>query len=237
LDTGTLPIEHGILRRRLLQGKGPFQSSSRMARFMHRNKFHEVFKEVLMNIAATLLLSLWVAAAAPAQTQDLGQGIFYSDQGAIVMAVNAAVADLKLDKPYLMFMVYMGTNGNESITVTRDDVAMVYNGKEYKMPTVQELNGNYHGEQNDWELYQRAGKESLVLSKMRYWRYQTGTDFFPLPSKSIMGVNQGSLAGTLGFRTRLYFKNPGLKKGDEIVIVVRDHKNPDITGSCAVKFE
>jgi hypothetical protein len=190
-----------------------------------------------MNIAASLLLSLGVAAAVPAQTQDLGQGIFYSQQGAIVMAVNASVADMKLGKPYLMFMVYMGTNGNESIMVTRDDVTMVYNGKEYKMPSVKELDEAYHGEQNDWELYQRAGKESLILSRMRYWRYQTDTDFFPLPSKSILGVNEGSLAGTLGFKTRLYFKNPGFKKGDQIVIAVRDHKNPDLTGSCAVRFD
>jgi len=41
----------------------------------------------------------------------------------------------------------------------------------------------------------------------------------------------------LGFRTRLYFKNPGFKKGDEIVITVKDDKNPELTGSCAVKFE
>ncbi len=35
----------------------------------------------------------------------------------------------------------------------------------------------------------------------------------------------------------MYFKNPGFKKGDEIVIQVKDHANPEVTGSCAVKFE
>ncbi len=190
-----------------------------------------------MSIAASVLLGLWMAAWPSAQTLDMGQGIFYSDQGAIVMAVSAYVADQKLDKPYVMFMVYMGTSGGGNIKITRDDVMMIYNGQEYKMPTVKELNSKYSGQQNDWELDQRAGKDSLILSKMRYWRYQSGTDFFPLPSRDIMGVSQGSLAGNLGFKTRFYFKNPGFKKGDEIVIQVKDHSNPDLTGSCAVKFE
>jgi hypothetical protein len=197
----------------------------------------EFFEEVHMSIVASLLLSLWVASATPAQTQDLGQGIFYSDQGAIVMAVDAIVADMKLDKPYVMFMVYMGTTGNENIKVTRDDVTLVYSGKEYKMPTVEELNKNYHSELNDWELDRRTGKESLILSKMRYWQYQTDTDFFPLSVRGILGVKEGSMAGNLGFKTRLYFKNPGFKKGDEIVIVVKDQKNPDLSGSCAAKFQ
>ncbi len=190
-----------------------------------------------MNIAASVLMCIWTAALPPVQTQDLGQGVFYSDQGAVVMAVDAYVADQKIDKPYVMFMVYMGTTGNANVRITRDDVTMMYNGQEYKMPTVKELNSNYNGGQNDWELDLRAGKESLILSKMRYWRYQTGSDFFPLPSRNILGVSEGSLAGNLGFRTRMYFKNPGFKKGDEIVIVVKDHEDPALSGSCAVKFE
>jgi hypothetical protein len=190
-----------------------------------------------MAIAASLLMSVWVALASPAQTQDLGQGIFYSDQGTIVMAVDAVVADMKLSKPYLMFVAYMGTMGNENITISRDDVTLIYNGTEFKMPSIQDLNKNYSGQLNDWELDRRTGKESLVLSRMRYWSYQTGSDFFGLQSRGILGVAEGSLASTLGFKSRLYFKNPGFKKGDEIVIVVRDHKDPKLNGSCAVKFQ
>ena len=190
-----------------------------------------------MSIAISVLMCLWLTALPPVQTQDLGQGVFYGPEGAIVLAVDAVVADQKLDQPYIMFMVYMGTSGNESLKVKREDVTMNYKGQEYKMPSVKELNANYHGQQNDWALYARAGKESLILSKMRYWRYQAGTDFFPLTSQDILGVSEGSLAGNLGFRTRLYFKNPGFKKGDEIVIQVRDASDPELAGSCAVKFE
>ena len=104
------------------------------------------------------------------------------------------------------------------------------------MATVEEIGAKYNGGQNDWGLYERAGKESLILSKMRYWRYQLGTDFFPLPSRNIMAVGEGSMAGNLGFRTRVYFKNPGFKKGDELVIRVKDKSDAAIQGSCAVKF-
>jgi len=190
-----------------------------------------------MKIAISLLASLFLAVAAPAQTEDLGQGVFYSNQGAIVMAVDAVVADMKITKPYVMFVVYMGTEGNENISFTRDDVTLIYKGQEYKMPTVQELNSVYHGQQNDWGLFERAGKQSLILSKMRFWTYQSGTDLFPLQSRGLLGVNQGSLAGTLGFRTSFYFKNPGFHKGDELIIVVKDHNNPDLKGSCAVRLD
>jgi hypothetical protein len=42
------------------------------------------------------------------------------------------------------------------------------------------------------------------------------------------------MAGMVGFRTKLYFKNPGFKKGDQLVISVKDRKDPEIFGSCAV---
>ena len=190
-----------------------------------------------MNIAALAILSFWAAVLPPVQTLDMGQGVFYSDQGDVIMAVDAVVANLKLDAPYVMFMAYMGVSGNASVKVRREDVTMIYKGQEFSMPTVKELNSSYNGGQNDWTLYERSGKESLILSRMRYWRYQVGTDFFPLLSRDIMAVGEGSMTGDLGFRTRLYFKNPGFKKGDEIIIQVKDHSNPEASGSCAVKFE
>lgn len=42
------------------------------------------------------------------------------------------------------------------------------------------------------------------------------------------------MSDSIGFMTKLYFKNPGFKKGDQIVIAVKDKKNPNVTGSCAV---
>jgi len=42
------------------------------------------------------------------------------------------------------------------------------------------------------------------------------------------------MAGTFGFKTKLYFKNPGFKTGDTLVIKVRDKKNPELVGAVAV---
>jgi hypothetical protein len=187
-----------------------------------------------MKNAGFVFLALAFCAGAFAQTVHEGQYIFTSDQGAIVLAADASVAVLKLDSPYVMFMLYMGMKDlKQSATVTPNDVVMVYNDQEYKMPTVKELEQKYGGELiNDMDLYRHQGKESLSLSEMRLWRYQRGGDFFPLPGR--LAVEEGSMANNIGFKTNVYFKNPGFKKGDQILIKVRDKNKPDITGEVAV---
>ena len=61
-----------------------------------------------------------------------------------------------------------------------------------------------------------------------------GLNLFYLSAFETTVTDQGSMAGMVGFRTKLYFKNPGFKKGDQIVISVRDKNDPEIVGSCAV---
>jgi hypothetical protein len=187
-----------------------------------------------MKIVKCAFFALFLCAPILAQTIDLGQNTFYNDEGAIVITADASVAAQKLDSPYLMFVLYMGAKQNQSITVSRNDVVMIYKDQEYKMPTVKELRASYNGEKNDTELYRRAGKETLVLSQMRNWKYQAGTDFFPPPGQGLTSVDEGSMAADLGFATRVYFKNPGLKKGDQIVIQVKDKNKPELMGAVAV---
>jgi hypothetical protein len=187
-----------------------------------------------MKIVKCAFLVLFLCATVFAQTIDLGQNTFYNDEGAIVIAADASAAVQKLDSPYLMFMLYMGTRENQGITVSRNDVVMIYKDQEYKMPTVKELHANYKGENNDTELYRRMGKEAHVLSRMRDWKYQVDTDFFPPPGQGLIAVDEGSMAGGVGFMTRVYFKNPGFKKGDQIVIRVKDKNKPELIGAVAV---
>jgi len=168
-----------------------------------------------------------------AQTVHEGQSVFFSDEGVIVVTADASVAVQKLDSPYVMFMLYMGMKDfKHTAVVSRNDIVMTYKDQEYKMPTVKELEEKYDGLLNDVDLYQHQGKESLVLSQMRYWKYQGGGDFFPVPSQ--LAVDEGSIASNLGFRTKVYFKNPGFKRGDQLVITVKDKKNPDLNGAVAV---
>jgi hypothetical protein len=192
-------------------------------------------EEAKMKIAKGAFLVLFFCASIFAQTIQEGQNVFINDEGAIVMAVDASVAVRKLDSPYVMFMLYMGAKEGQSVTVNRNDVILIYQNQEYKMPTDKELGEKYKDRLNDAELYGRTGKESLALSQMRFWKYQRGGDFFPLPNQ--LAVDEGSMANQLGFRTAVYFKNPGFKKGDKIVIKVKDKNRVDLEGAVAVILE
>lgn len=190
-----------------------------------------------MKAIKLFLAVMLVLGAAYAQTVDLGQNLFFNNEGEIVICVDAALAVRKLDSPYAMFMVFMGSKSNSSASVHRDDVVMVYKGQEYKMPSIEEWRKEYRGAGNDIDFYTRLGKESLAQSQMRFWEYRWDYDFFPVLGKGPLPSDQVSMSGNLGARTKFYFKNPGFQKGDELVIKVRDHKNPEIIGFCAVVLE
>ncbi|OGD18411.1 MAG: hypothetical protein A2W03_06790 [Candidatus Aminicenantes bacterium RBG_16_63_16] len=174
------------------------------------------------------------SAAAAAQTIELGQNVFSSSQGEIVLTIDAALAVRKLDSPYVMFMAFMVVMGGQSLVVNRDDVTMSYNGQDIKMPSLKEWRSEYKGALGDISLYNRLGKETLVLSHLRDYQFPSDQDFFPILGRGPLPTDQGSMAGMVGFRTKLYFKNPGFKKGDQIVISVRDKNDPEVVGSCAV---
>ena len=185
-----------------------------------------------------VFLFLLVVGAATAQTQDLGQGVFYNNEGTILIAVDAGVAIRKIDSPFIMFKAYMAAGGKEDIVVDRADVVMVYKDVEYKMPVTKEFQKAYSAMRNDLTLYQNLGKESLALSPLRNFRFPESGDFFPVLGPSALALtNEGSMAGTIGFKTTLYFKNPGFKTGDTLVIKIRDKKNPELVGAVAVELK
>lgn len=189
-------------------------------------------KPVRFAIALALFLGI-----AQAQTVDLGQNLFFNNEGEIMVCIDAALAVRKLDSPYVMFMLFMGSKSQNNISVHRDDVVMVYKGQEYQMPSLEELRKEYRGANHDQGLYQRLGKDTLALSQMRHWSYRWDYDFFPVlavAGATTLPSDQLSMGGNIGARTRLYFKNPGFQKGDELAIKVKDHKNPEIAGFCAV---
>ena len=187
-----------------------------------------------MKLLKLTLFTMAVFSIANPQTIDLGQHVFVNNEGPLVVCIDAGVAVRKMDKPFVMFMAYMGAKGDGTFTIHRDDVVMVYKGQEYKMPTLEELRKEYKGARNDLELYSRLGKEALAQSQMRYWRYPWDYDLFPVLGRGPLPSNQVSMGGNLGARTALYFRNPGFQKGDEFVIKVKDRKNPDLIGLCAV---
>ncbi len=185
----------------------------------------------------SIIALLALATAASAQTISLGQNVFYNNEGAITLVIDAALVVRKLDSPYVMFVAYMVANANESMQVKRQDVVMIYNGQEYKMPSLEEWRKEYKAANADLTQYLALGKETLVLSQLRNYKFQWDLDFFPVLGREPRPTDQGSFAGLIGFKTKLYFKNPGFKKGDQLVIKVTDSKNPELTGSCGVVLE
>ena len=189
-------------------------------------------KSIRLVLAVILFLGI-----AQAQTIDLGQHIFFNNENEIVLCVDAALVVRKLDSPYVMFMVFMGSKSERNISVHRDDVVMVYKGQEYKMPSIEEWRKEYNGATNDINLYNRLGKESLATSQMRFWQYHWDYDFFPVLGTGPLPSDQLSMSASLGARTKVYFRNPGFQKGDELVIKVKDRKNPEIIGFCGVVLD
>jgi hypothetical protein len=198
-----------------------------------------------MKILKAVFLFLVIGAVAYAQTpqapqtEDLGLGAFANEHGAILLAVDASVADLTIHDPYVMFMVYMASkNVNQEITVDRNDVIMIYNGQEYHMPTIEEARKSLGTQLRDLGFYRHLGKEGLISSWVRFYNFPERANFFPPVSlRAPLAVNEGYMYSFRGFRTPCYFKNPGFKKGDKLTIKVSDKKNPNLIGECDVVLE
>jgi hypothetical protein len=192
-------------------------------------------EEAKMKILKVAFMIFVLCAVAYPQTENLGMGSFANEHGAILLAVDAKVALEDLNSPYLMFVVYMASkNQNKNIEVGRNDVTMIWNGQEYKMPSVQELRKNYLGEIRDIDFYRHLNSAGIVSSWVRFYRWEGHADFFPALRSGQVPVDAGSMSDSIGFTTKCYFKNPGLKKGDKITFKVRDIKDPNVTSEVDV---
>jgi len=172
-------------------------------------------------------------------TEDLGVGAFQNEHNPILMAVDASLAELMIKDSYIMFVVYMASKDqNQGITVPAKNVVMVYKGKEYHMPTLEELRKDYRGEIRDLSFYRHLGKEGIIASWVRFYNFPERSNFFPTVSlRASLAVDQGYMYGFSGFRTPCYFKNPGFAKGDYLVLKVSDKSNPKLMGQCAIELD
>ncbi|HEK85800.1 MAG: hypothetical protein ACPLZD_00060 [Candidatus Saccharicenans sp.] len=171
-----------------------------------------------------------------AQTKDLGMGAFENESGQIRLAVDAALADEMINSPYVMFILYMAApDEHHQIVINRDSIVMIYKGQEYKMPSVSELRKNYQGEIHDVDLYRHLGKEGIASTWIRLYQFPPRSDFFPpLTMRAPVPVDEATLQGFIGFRTKVYFKNPGFKKGDTLTIKVTAKNDPSVSGQVDV---
>jgi hypothetical protein len=179
---------------------------------------------------------LVLSAAVFAQTKDLGLGALANDKDPIMLAVDAGVASWNLRSPYVMFVVYMASKDQkQDIAVNRKGVTLVYNGQEYQMPPLKELRKNYGGEIRDIDLLRHLGKEGIASSWVRFYKFPNEGDFFPpLTVRARIKTDEGSISGFYSFMTKCYFKNPGFKKGDKLVIRVTAKNKPELKGEVVV---
>ena len=192
-----------------------------------------------MKNAARLLLFFVVCAMAAPQTEDLGLGAYSNEKGPILMAVDASLAVKQLDSPYVMFILYMGAKKqDQNIVVSRNDVTLVWNGQELALPTFKELKQNYNGEIHDIVFYRHLAKAGIISAWIRLYKFLDDGEFFPAHTmKATPPRDEASLYGFIAFRTKCYFKNPGFKKGDQVLIKVHDKKDPSITVEVGVIFK
>jgi hypothetical protein len=193
-----------------------------------------------MKVFKIACMAVLLCTAAYGQTKDLGMGAFANEHGEILLAVDASLVNFQINSPYVMFVMYMAAkNQDVDIVVSRDTVVMVYKGEEYRMPSYKELGEKYNGEIHDIDFYRHLGKEGIVSSWIRFYNFAQEVDFFPALTlrKSALAVDEGSMYGFKGFRTKVYFKNPGFKKGDKVLFKVWDKKNPKLSGEVAAVID
>jgi hypothetical protein len=191
-----------------------------------------------MKLVKTVLAVLVIVAAAYAQTEDLGMGAFANDKSDILLAVDANMAMTALDKPYVLFVVFMAAKSqNQNIVVSRDGVVMVWNGQEYRMPSLEEFRQNYKGDVWDVTRYRTLAKEGIISSWIRLYDFPASGDFFPsLQNRSQVVTEEGSMYSNMGFWSKCYFKNPGLKKGDTVILRVTAKNKPELKGEVTIKL-
>ena len=187
-----------------------------------------------MKYIRALILLVVTASLLPAQTLDMGQNVFFNEEGVINMAVDASVASRTLDGTYVMFVLYVIADEGAYASIDRKDVVMFHNDKMYTMPSIEEFRKNYSFDRRDMNMYNRLGKESLIQSEMRFYRFQWSHDFFPARGQRAIITDRGDMSSQLGFTTKVYFKNPGFKTGDNIIIKVTDRKNSEVWGAVTV---
>jgi len=150
------------------------------------------------------VLSAFTAVGA-AQTVNPGQHVFINDEGAFTFVIDAALAVEKINSPYILFIAYFVSDGGGSFEVNREDVVMIYNEREYSMPSYKEWRKEYTGGRGDMMLASRLGKETLGLSRLRHYYFPNDSDFFP--------DGFGILFGDDGFQEQAVLQEPRLQEG------------------------
>ena len=188
-----------------------------------------------MRKVLALILVMFMAVGGFAKSRHLGNFSYINTDGPINIAVNAVVAVKFNKKTYLPFILYLGGDKGVSATIDRSSVVMEYKGKTYHLPSYKEWRENYNEDVYDLSLFSRE-PEHIFPSEMDIYQFQTNVDFFPARNEGVTVTNVLSVSYRIGAVTKVYFKNPGIKRGDTVKIKVFDKNNKSIYGEVEIKF-
>lgn len=182
-----------------------------------------------------LLALAGLVLPALAGTRHLGNFSFIDTDGPFRIAVNASVAAKHLDREYLPFVMYIGMDAGLRATVMRDEVSLIYGDQEISLPTLGEFRKAYNKDIQDMVLLSHES-EHIFPSEMSNFEFQKHVDLFPARNQTIVVSDEFTVNSKTGCRTKLYFKNPGIKKGDTATIRIRVKDRPDLTSNIDITF-
>lgn len=189
-------------------------------------------KKMLVVLAVMALVVPGVIAG-ESGTRHLGNYTYINTDGPIRMKVNAPVAAKHLNRDYLMLVLSCNTRPNDSATVTRDDITLIYDGSEFQLPSLRSFRENYAKDMQDLVLLSR---EFDPIAPLGNSRFQRNVNMFPARNQDVVLTDDFSISYSLGARTVLYFKNPGIEKGETAVLQVKAQGKPEMTSTIEIKF-
>ncbi len=189
-------------------------------------------KKILL-VLAILALVVPGVTAGESGTRHLGNYTYINTDGPIRMKVNASVAAKNLERDYLMLVLYCNTQPNDTATVTRSDITLIYADNEIEMPSLRSFRENYAKDMQDLALLSREFEPIAPLGNSRF---QRNVNMFPARNQNVVLTDDFSISYSLGARTVLYFKNPGIEKGETAVLQVKAQEKPDMTSTIEIKF-
>ena len=172
---------------------------------------------------------------AMAGTRHLGNYSFINTDGPFKIAVNASVAARNLDRDYLLFVMYVGTGPGIRTTVYRDDITMIFGDKEIKLPTLGDFRKQYNRDVQDMVILSHE-TEHIFPSEMSNFEFQKHVDLFPARNQTLVVSDEFSVNSKTGCRTKLYFKKPGIQKGDTVILRIQSKEDPNLKSELAITF-
>ncbi len=184
-----------------------------------------------------VLLILVLAVSLSAQTKYLGDGVYVNTEKEIDILVDTGMAAKYIEEDYIMFMVGMLMEKNNTATIDRKSLYVVFNDQEIFMPDIKDFRENYRSDTRDLRMFrQTIQTDQYLSSQFAGFRINWAHDFFPARNENKIPSDKMTISSTYISKTKLYIKNPGFKAGDMVTIKVHDIDKPEITSECTFKI-